>query len=111
MPKNRYRLVANNLLYYFELEREIDFADYLTFTENYPEVCEVVKEIIREIHVDEFNEKDMEAVLKIVKGVLDKERINEIKKEMKNELDMNRKKRLFEEIINIKKGSVSDGRD
>lgn len=111
LPKNRYRLVANNLLYYFELEREIDFADYLTFTENYPEVCEVVKEIIREVHVDEFNEKDMEAVLKVVKGVLDKERINEIKKEMKNELDMNRKKRLFEEIINIKKGSVSDGRD
>lgn len=111
LPKNRYRLVANNLIYYFELEREIDFADYLTFTENYPELREVVKEIIKEVHVDEFNEQDMEAVLKIVKGVLDKERIKEIKEEMKNELDMNRKKRLFEEIINIKKGSVSDGRN
>lgn len=111
LPKNRYRLVANNLIYYFELEREIDFADYLTFTENYPELREVVKEIIKEVHVDEFNEQDMEAVLKIVKGVLDKERIKEIKEEMKTELDMNRKKRLFEEIINIKKGSVSDGRN
>lgn len=111
LPKNRYRLVANNLIYYFELEREIDFADYLTFTENYPEVCEVVKEIIKEVHVEEFNESDMEAVLNIVKGVLDKQRIKELKEEMKSELDMNKKKRLFEEIINIKKGSVSDGRN
>ncbi len=111
LPKNRYRLVANNLIYYFELEREIDFADYLTFTESYPEVSEVVKEIIREIHVDEFNEADMEAVLNIVKGALDKEKIKELKEQMKKELDMNRKKRLFEEIINIKKGCVSDGRN
>ena len=111
LPKNRYRLVANNLIYYFELEREIDFADYLTFTESYPEVCEVVKEIIKEVHVDEFSEKDMEAILNIVKGVLDKQKIKDLKEEMKTELDMNRKKRLFEEIINIKKGSVSDGRN
>ena len=111
LPKNRYRLVANNLIYYFELEREIDFAEYLTFTENYPEVCEVVKDIIKEVHVDEFKEEDMESLLKIVKGVLDKERIKELKEEMKTELDINRKKRLFEEIINIKKGCVSDGRN
>ena len=111
LPKSRYRLVANNLIYYFELNREIDFADYLTFTEKYQDVAEVVKEIIKDIHVAEFKIEDMEAVIKVVKSVLDKEKIENLKAEMKQELDMNRKKRLFEEIIEIKKGCVENGRD
>ena len=107
--KNKYRLVANNLIYYFELKREIDFADYLTFTENYPEVSEVVKEIIKDVSVSEFKEEDMEALSGIVKGILDKEKIKELKQQMKGELDINKKKRICEEIIEIKKGSVKNG--
>ena len=107
--KNKYRLVANNLIYYFELKKEIDFADYLTFTENYPDVCEVVKEIIKDVSVSEFQEDDMEALIGIVKGILDKEKIKELKEQMKNELDINKKKRICEEIIEIKKGCVKNG--
>lgn len=111
LPKCKYRLVSNNLIYYFELNREIDFADYLTFSEDYKDVSEVVKEIIRDVHVDEFSLADVEAVISVIKEILDKERIKELKREMKLELDVNRKKRLFEEIIEIKKGCVKDGRD
>ena len=111
LPKCKYRLVSNNLIYYFELNKEIDFADYLTFSENYPEVSKVVKEIINQVHVDEINEDDMEAVISLVKEIIDNEKIKELKAEMKNELDVNRKKKLFEEIIEIKRGCVKDGRD
>ena len=111
LPKCKYRLVSNNLIYYFELNRSIDFADYLTFSEDYEEVSEVVKEIIRDVHVDEFSTKDMEAVIKIMKTMIDNEKIRELKEEMKNELDVNRKKRLFENIIEIKKGCVENGRN
>lgn len=111
LPKCKYRLVSNNLIYYFELYKEIDFADYLTFSEEYEDVSEVVKEVIRDVHVDEFSIDDMEAVLLIMKNILDKERIQELKREMKTELDVNRKKRLLDEIIEIKKGCVKDGRD
>ncbi len=111
LPKCKYRLVSNNLLYYFELNREIDFADYLTFSEDYNEVSEVVKEVIRDVHADEFTLDDVEAVILVIKDILDKEKIKDLKREMKLELDVNRKKRLFEEIIEIKKGCVKDGRD
>jgi len=111
LPKCKYRLVSNNLIYYFELNREIDFADYLTFSEEYPDVSEVVKEVIRDVHVDEFSIDDMEAVILIIKDILDKERIKEIKEQIKVELDVNRKKKLFQEIIDIKKGCVKDGRN
>jgi len=111
LPKCKYRLVSNNLLYYFELNREIDFADYLTFSEDYSEVSEVVKEVIRDVHADEFTIDDVEAVILVIKDILDKEKIKDLKREMKLELDVNRKKRLFEEIIEIKKGCVKDGRD
>ena len=107
--KNKYRLVANNLIYYFELKREIDFADYLTFSESYPDVSEVVKEIITDVSVSEFKEEDMEALIGIVKGILDREKIKELKEELKIELDVNKKKRICEEIIEIKKGSVKNG--
>lgn len=111
LPKCRYRLVSNNLLYYFELNRSIDFADYLTFSENYSEVSEVVKEVIRDVHVEDFSVDDMEAVILIIKDILDKKRIQELKEEIKGELDVNRRKRLFGEIIEIKNGCVKDGRD
>lgn len=111
LPNTKYRLVANNLIYYFELRREIDFADYLTFAESYPEVSEIVKEIINTVRINEFKEEEMEAVIQIVKEILDKERIKKLKEQMKIELDVNRKKRLFEEIIEIKKGSVQDERN
>lgn len=107
--KNKYRLVANNLIYYFELKKEIDFADYLTFTENYKDISEVVKEIITDVRINEFREEEMESLIGIVKGILDKERIKELKEEMKMELDINKKKRICEEIIEIKKGSVNNG--
>lgn len=111
LPKSKYRLVSNNLIYYFELNRNIDFGDYLVFCESYPEVSEVVREILKTVHVNEFKIDDMEAIIKIVKNILDKERIKEIKREMKTELDVNRKKRLLEEIVEIKKGSVTNGRN
>lgn len=109
LPKSPYRLVVNNLIYYFELNKEIDFADYLTFSENYPDVAPVVKEVINKVHVQEFKEEDMEALIGIIKGILDSEKIRELQKLMKQELDVNRKKRLWEEITEIKKGCVSNG--
>lgn len=111
LPKCKYRLVSNNLIYYFELNRNIDFADYLTFSEDYKDVSEVVKEIIRDVRVDEFSIKDMEAVLELMKVMIDNERIKELKNAMKTELDVNRKKKLFEEILEIKKGCVKNGRN
>lgn len=111
LPKCKYRLVSNNLIYYFELEREIDFAEYLSFAEDYPEVIEVVKEVIRDVSIDEFTVDDVEAVIMVIKEILDKEKIEELKREMKTELDVNRKKRLVEKIIEIKKGCVINGRD
>ena len=38
-------------------------------------------------------------------------RIEDLKEEVKHELDVNKKKKLFEEIIEIKKGCVKDDRD
>lgn len=111
LPKCRYRLVSNNLIYYFELKREIDFADYLTFSEEDEKVSEVVKEVIRDVHIVDFNIDDMEAVLLVIKDILDKQKIEELKKEIAVELDVNRKKKLFESIIEIKKGCVKDGRN
>ena len=107
LPKSKYRLVTNNLLYYFELNREIDFADYLTFSEGYKDVSPVVKEIISNIKITSFKIQDMKAALSIVKKDLDEARIKEIKKEISKELDVSRRKKLFEEILEIKRGCVN----
>ena len=61
--------------------------------------------------VSEFKTDEMEALIGIVKGILDKEKIKELKIALMNELDINKKKRICEEIIEIKKGSVDNGRN
>ena len=111
LPKNKYRPVANNLIYYFELNKEIDFSDYLAFSENYVDVYPVVKEIIQYVNQSKFTEDDMKSVLSIVKKSIMEEKIKEIKEEIKNELDVNRRKRLFEKIIEIKRGCVENNEE
>lgn len=111
LPKNKYRLVANNLIYYFELNKEIDFADYLTFQESYEDVSLVVKEIIQNVNISSIKEDDMKSVLSIVKNTIMESKIKELKKELKNELDVSRRKKILEEIIEIKRGCVNYGEE
>lgn len=111
LPKNKYRLVANNLVYYFELNKEIDFADYLTFAEDYEDVVPTVKEIISNVNLPEFKDSDIKAAIAIVRKHLNEEKIKLIKEEMKNELDVSRRKRLFEKIIEIKRGCVGNNEE
>jgi UDP-N-acetylmuramate-alanine ligase len=111
LPKNKYRPVANNLIYYFELNKEIDFADYLTFQESYEDVSLVVKEIIQNVNISSIKEDDMKSVLSIVKNTIMESKIKELKKELKNELDVSRRKKILEEIIEIKRGCVNYGEE
>ena len=111
LPKNKYRLVANNLVYYFELNKEIDFADYLTFAEDYEDVVPTVKEIISNVNLPDFKDSDIKAAISIVRKHLNEEKIKLIKEEMKNELDVSRRKRLFEKIIEIKRGCVGNNEE
>ena len=111
LPKNKYRLVANNLVYYFELNKEIDFADYLTFAEDYEDVVPTVKEIISNVNLPDFKDSDIKAAISIVRKHLNEEKIKLIKEEMKNELDVSRRKRLFDKIIEIKRGCVGNNEE
>ena len=59
------------------------------------------------IKITNFKIQDMKAALAIVKKDLDEARIKEIKKEISKELDVSRRKKLFEEILEIKRGCVN----
>jgi len=104
LPQTRYGLVVDNLVYYFELTREMDFASYISFVEDYEDVSFFVKEIIENQKNEDFKEEDMKVFLDIVENTIKEKLILEKKKAMQNELDISMKKKLFEEIIELKRG-------
>ena len=104
LPKTKYGLVVDNLIYYFELEREMDFASYISFVSSYDDVLFLVKEISKDQNVEVFKEEDMKVFLDIVENTIKEHLIKEKKKKMQNELDISMKKKLFEEIIELKRG-------
>ena len=104
LPESSYRLVVNNLVYYFELNREMDFLAYLDFTENYEEVNVIVKSILKNVSSETFKEEDMNMYLDVIENSLKSDLIKEKQIEMKNELDISRKRELLKEIIELKRG-------
>ena len=70
-----------------------------------------VKEIISNVNLPEFKDSDIKAAIAIVRKHLNEEKIKLIKEEMKNELDVSRRKRLYEKIIEIKRGCVGNNEE
>ena len=100
-----YREIAKAIIYYYETNKEINIADFLSFISSneryYPEVLKIVNEC------DEtLEEKTFEDYLKSIQKGNKQKTIKELKHELKEELDQNKKIEIAMKIAELKKGSV-----
>lgn len=106
----KYRQLANEIVYYSNKNKDINVADFISYITNNEEIYPLVLEII-----DTYEENlSMEEFLKYIKVIDIKSselQIQKLKKELKDELDVNKKVTIIKRITEIKKGSVLDERD
>ncbi len=106
-PTKEHRLIANEIVYYYDKYKSIDLADFITYAETIP-LKEQIMDIIRSEDDENLTEEAMIQLLQVVKKKIKMQEIQKLKLELKNEFDINKKMALLEKIADIKKGSVED---
>lgn len=99
-----HRNIVMEILCYYELHKNINPADFISFVSDKEDILSVVLDIISSYDDSLICESEMENYLVIAKTAIDQERIKKYKELMAKELDINKKKEYASKIAQIKKG-------
>ncbi len=103
IPFPEYRNIANEIIYFYDLNKIINVADFISFVNNKEALYKKVLNIISENDDSEFLESEMELYIKIIKEYITKQEIIKLKERLKNELDVNKKVEIANKITELKK--------
>ena len=102
-PVQEYRMVANEIIYYYEKNKSIQVADFISYMETNP-LKELVLNIINTYDL-EINEENMLQLMQMFQKKTREKEIEELKTEIKKELDVNKKMELMGRLTKLKNGS------
>lgn len=105
-PTKEHRQIANEIIYYYETNKTINLADFITYAET-TNVKPQIMDILSSVEERELTENAMLELLRMVKKKIKEQEIEKLKLELREELDENKKTALALKIVEIK-GSVSD---
>lgn len=97
-----YRGIANEIIYYYEQNKNIELADFLSYVEISP-LKEAMSAIIQSINDEEIGETKMEDYIFHIKMKLWEDKVKELKESQKKETDIHKKGLIGEDIVNLKK--------
>lgn len=103
IPFNNYRSIANEILYFYDLNKVINMADFISFVSNKNDIYKTVLNIINENDDTSMTESEMDLFMNIIKEYIKKAQINKLKANLKNELDINKKVAIATKIAELKK--------
>ena len=101
-----YREIANEILYYFDNNKNISIADFITYIQDKENIKDKVNEIVNEAMNDEVTIEEMNEYIDVVLKVATKNEIKRLKEEMKKELDVDKKMKIAMQIAELKKEDV-----
>ena len=105
----KYRSLANEITYYYELYHHISLAEFITYVETKEYLYDDTMEIIKEAKISELNEENFKEFIESANNEARKIEIKELKEKINEELDENEKIKLANKLIEIKKGCVGNG--
>ena len=101
-----YREIANEIIYFCEVNGAITVADFITYVTDKSEIKDKVMEIVNDSINDEVTIEAMVEYILAVSKVMTQNEIKRLKLLMKNELDVDKKKKIAMQIVELKKEDV-----
>lgn len=101
--EEKYRSIANEIVYYLNQNGEITVADFITYIQDKDEIKSHVMEIVNDSINDEVTMEAMDDYILAVSKVMTKNEINRLKVMMKKELDVDKKMKYAAQIAELKK--------
>lgn len=109
IPEPLYFEIEKDIQAYIILNNTINMADFISYEMNNNKE-NVIKEIINNHNNDiDMNDKEFMTYIKIIRKWIDSSKINNLKIELKNENDINKKKEIANIIARIKRESEKYG--
>ena len=102
-PEEKYKLIANDILAYKEINVEFDIADFMTYI-NDLEYKEDIYRILND-YQDKILPEEFDNFVAIINNWIRESKIDKLKEQLKNETDVKKQEELNDLIIKIKKGS------
>ena len=102
-PEEKYKLIANDILAYKEINGEFDIADFMTYIndlEYKEDIYRILNDYQYKILPEEFDN-----FVAIINKWIRESKIDKLKEQLKNETDVKKQEELNDLIIKIKKGS------
>lgn len=106
-PEKSDRAIANEIIYYYDTNKAINLADFITYVQT-TNLKKEIMAIIESVKDKEISETAMEELLSNLNKRIKENEIKKLKEELKQEFDINKKIMLTEKIAEIKKGSVEN---
>lgn len=103
-PDKIYKMIANDILAFVKIYSEFNLADFISYVSEF-EYKDIILRIINDYQDLSNLEQDFDELIMIAKEWIKENQINELKEELRNELDDNRKEKLTDIIIKLKQGS------
>ncbi len=93
---------------YIKQNNNIDIAGFIDFIIKYDNISEYVNKVISSLKVGDMSENDFIRLLNVMTICINENEIKEIKMQIKNENDMNKKLELLEQLAELKKDVGKD---
>jgi len=105
------RNLVREIEYYIEKYGKINLADFISYSENDNNIRDLVNNISGSIDFEDLEETTFMQYINAIKDILNKEEIKKLKDELKRETDINKQVEISNKILELKKGSVKNGRN
>jgi len=100
-----YREIANEIVYYCDKNKNINLADFITYTSD-KKIKDKVLDIVSSSEMDDLNKENMLEYINAVNKLNNKNEIKRLKALMKEETDIDKKMKLAMQIAELKKEDV-----
>ena len=102
-PEKWQRNIVNEIRYFYDKNKTINIADFISYLSDKVEMQKVIMDIVSKYGDLEITDELFSEYIKAERKILINNEIKEIKKNLKNERDINKKIELGEQLTKLKK--------
>ena len=95
--------LASNIVYFKDVNKGFDYADFISFISSKPELLNVLEEVNNYSNIEGYTEEEVDDYFITIRKSMFKKKTDELKLKMKETLDVDEKMRLLKKIEKIKK--------
>lgn len=101
-----YRNIANEIIYFYDNKKMIDEATFISYVADKDFIYDEVMDILKSVRVQDINDDAFQEFINVAIYEAAEIEIKNLREQLRNELDENKKLELASKLLEIKKGCV-----